>query len=43
MELYLRGYSDNRLGRDYDPRGCEEWQSVVDCIEQLLKGGENER
>lgn len=36
-ELYLRGYSDCRLERDYDPRGGEEWQAVVDAIGSEVK------
>lgn len=31
-ELYSRGYSDCGLERDYDPRGGEEWQAVVNAI-----------
>lgn len=34
-ELYASGYQDARKERDYDPRGCKEWQAVVDLIEQL--------
>jgi len=30
--LYLAGYSAARKERDYDPRGCDQWQAVVDAI-----------
>lgn len=33
-DLYRRGYSDGRKERDYDPRGCLEWQNVVELLEQ---------
>ena len=31
-DLYLAGYSAARKERDYDPRGCDQWQAVVDAI-----------
>lgn len=30
--LYKRGYTDRQNGKDYDPRGCDEWQEVVDWL-----------
>lgn len=30
--LYKRGYTDRQTGKDYDPRGCDEWQEVVDWL-----------
>lgn len=37
-ELYSAGYTDAKSGRDYDPRGCKEWQDVVD----ITKGEHDE-
>lgn len=34
-ELYAAGFSDGRHSRDYDPRGCQEWQSAVDAVVDL--------
>jgi len=31
-ELYGAGYNAAKLERDYDPRGCTEWQDVVDLV-----------
>ena len=31
-ELYAAGYKDRERGRDYDPRGTEEWQDVHDML-----------
>lgn len=30
--LYKRGYTDRQNGKDYDPRGCDEWQEVIDWL-----------
>lgn len=30
--LYRAGWDDHKDGRDYDPRGCDEWRDVVDAI-----------
>lgn len=34
-QLHAAGYDDCNHGKDHDPRGCEEWQRVVDCFESL--------
>ena len=34
-DLYKKGYSDYRKEQDYDPRGSEEWQSIVDFTRTL--------
>lgn len=31
-ELYAAGFRDGRNERDYDPRGCQEWQDAVDAV-----------
>jgi hypothetical protein len=36
-KLYERGWVDRNKGQDYDPRGTEEWQSVLDLF-RLQKG-----
>jgi len=36
-KLYERGWVDKHKGRDYDPRGTEEWQGVLDLF-RLQKG-----
>lgn len=34
--LYSAGYDAARGEKDYDPRGCVEWQAVVDAIARAL-------
>ncbi len=36
-KLYERGWVDKHQERDYDPRGTEAWQSVLDLF-RLQKG-----
>ncbi len=38
-ELYARGYEDRQKERDYDPRGSDAWQAVVDAAFQALAMG----
>jgi hypothetical protein len=33
-ELYARGWADRHRGRDYDPRGSDEWRAVFDLQTQ---------
>ncbi|WP_332611764.1 hypothetical protein [Achromobacter sp. ESBL13] len=37
--LYKAGYQDARKERDYDPRGTEEWQTVVEALSKLRAEG----
>ncbi len=39
-KLYERGWVDKHKGRDYDPRGTVEWQSVLDLF-RLQKADNN--
>ena len=36
-DLYLKGYRARQAGKDYDPRGCQEWQAVVDALTAKAK------
>jgi len=31
-KLYTAGYEDRRKERNYDPRGCDEWQDVFNVL-----------
>lgn len=35
--LYRKGYEAHEKGLDYDPRGCEAWQDVVDVVDELTE------
>ena len=36
-KLYRRGWYDSHKGKDYDPRGTEEWQNVCDIIMRITE------
>lgn len=38
--LYDAGYNAKRKGKDYDPRGTDEWQAVVDNLLKQNQPGE---
>lgn len=42
-ELYRVGYTDGRYENDYDPRHTEEWQRLVDAIQQYALELANEQ
>jgi hypothetical protein len=41
--LYRAGYDARHKERDYDPRGCDAWQDVVDALTALSVEAERYR